>query len=833
MKEHYIQKLSKGVTQTLLILVTLLLSASGASAQAESRLRRTISPDKPMFIVHIDTWNTADPERIIEMVPKDILPYVCFNLSLSATDATCVSGPNVCDSWMKACASKGVWTMIQPSSGAHNRFSDTDFTDYERYFKEYPNFLGWNFAEQFWDFGAEKSDGSGTWPTWKERLNTLTQVLKICHAYGGYLVVSFTQAYYSADMMPIAYMKLNSEMRYQLRDHPENFICCEKYTMKNGFFDIESNCLGAYIGGYAGQLGIRYDACGWLSEDEDKYPYVKAAGAIPVMEHVMLNGMTVIDGPETIPVEISREVSETTTADGYRRRNWAWFPHFTNIFMDEFRKILDGTVRIPTRNEVIDRTKIVVRNDYNDGTFNSYLTHEEMFDGLYRRDDDRGGTAWPNCWLDNRWFFKKTGRYPAFPQVYALYDQYAKDNLVMVKKSEYKRRWSTNEKKVEEFNRLFPEEYTGDIYASHIQNTWMTYNPYQYDETMTELGNSEVNRGNGQRLFYPGTKRARGIIPLQYNTARDVELKYAPYSMAVMKEYSDSIYFYMTNYNNSGKQSDNYAETRNRIDTIIVSGITGKEPAVTLRDRGEHRKSAMKTSFADGRLEVVVSHNGPLDLKIECSGDATDRRTDWTQAVITLPETPPAYYDTLQYEAECMDWTSIAANRKNGYYHGHAGYMGQGFVEMGTNTAAALRDTIWAPADGTYKLTVRYQSPGTNYRCRINAAKVINIPLPPTSGEEWATSREMTVTLKKGANSFKLMNNATSGANVMVDCIKVYMTEETKQTVGIPQAAKSQATARRVEYYDITGRRITRPNRNGLTIRKTVMSDGSVSILKF
>lgn len=816
------------------LLLLCLITAISLSAQDEPALRRTISPEKPMLIVHIDTWNTADPERIIEMVPKDILPYVCFNLSLSATDATCISGPNVCDSWMKACASKGVWTMIQPSSGAHNRFSDTDFSDYERYFKQYPNFLGWNFAEQFWDFGADKSDGSGKWPTWTERLNTLTQVLKICHNYGGYLVVSFTQAYYSADMMPIAYMKLNTEMRSQLRNHPENFICCEKYTMKNGFFDIESNCLGAFIGGYAGQLGIRYDACGWLSEDENKYPYVKAAGAIPVMEHVMLNGMTVIDGPETIPVEISREVGETTTSDGYTRRNWAWFPHFTNIFMDEFRKILDGTVRIPTKKEVIDRTKIVIRNDINNGTFDSYLTHEEMFDGLYRRDDDRGGTVWRNRWIDNRWFLKKTGRYPAFPQVYYLYDEYAKANLTVVLKSQYKNRWSTNARKVAEFNKLFPEEYTGDIFASHIENSWMTYNPYQYDEVTTTEPNTEGNGGDLKRFFYPSQLRATGTIPLQYNTATSVTLKYAPYSMAVMKEYTDSITFYMMNYNNSGKESDGYAETSNRLDTIIISGITGKEPVVTMTDRASHRASAIKTKYADGTLEIEVSHNGPLDLKVVCSGDATDRKTEWTPAVISLPEVPEAYYDTLQYEAECMDTKNIDANRKNGYYHGHAGYQGQGFVEMGTKSGAILRDTIYAPVAGTYKLAIRYQAPtnGATYRYGISGTSFKNLPLKKTAENTWTMSNEVVVTLKKGANVFKLQN-ITTGNKLFFDCVKVSMTDETKETVGVSNTVKGEATALRIEYYDIAGRRISRPNTGGITIRRTYMSDGSVRTQKF
>ena len=195
----------------LLIAFALILSHFTWSAAAE--LRRPISPSQPMWLIHIDTWNAPDPERIIEMVPEDIRPYVCFNLSLSATDAVCCNGADVCDSWMKACAAKRVWAMIQPASGSHSRFSDTEFSEYERYFKEYPNFIGWNFAEQFWGFGDTGQ------PTFEQRLNTFAHILDYCQEYGGYLVVSFTQAYFSAHMMPIAYMK-NTALRKRLTAHP-------------------------------------------------------------------------------------------------------------------------------------------------------------------------------------------------------------------------------------------------------------------------------------------------------------------------------------------------------------------------------------------------------------------------------------------------------------------------------------------------------------------------------------------------------------------------------------------------------------------------------------
>ena len=117
---------------------------------ADVPLRRPISPERPMLLVHIDTWNYPDPERIIEMVPEDILPYVVFNISLSASDNVCADGYAVAGSWLKACAQKRAWAIVQCASGGHSRFSDHDLSVYEDYFRKYPNFLGWNFAEQFW-----------------------------------------------------------------------------------------------------------------------------------------------------------------------------------------------------------------------------------------------------------------------------------------------------------------------------------------------------------------------------------------------------------------------------------------------------------------------------------------------------------------------------------------------------------------------------------------------------------------------------------------------------------------------------------------------------------
>ena len=100
-----------------------------ANAAVSSNFRRSINNESPVWIVHIDSWNYPDPEKIIDLVPEDVLPYVVFNVSLSINWSSTEhrwlmvqDGVECARSWMKACADKGVWTMIQPSSGGQCHF---------------------------------------------------------------------------------------------------------------------------------------------------------------------------------------------------------------------------------------------------------------------------------------------------------------------------------------------------------------------------------------------------------------------------------------------------------------------------------------------------------------------------------------------------------------------------------------------------------------------------------------------------------------------------------------------------------------------------------------
>ena len=142
-----------------------------------------------MWIVHIDSWNYADPAKIVDLIPEDVLPYVVFNISLSINwDSTnhkwlmVQDGYACAKSWLRTCTDKGVWTMIQPSSGGQSHFPDynasTDYEDtiFAEFFRDYPNFIGYNYCEQFWDF--ESAD----FPiTCKQRYQHFAAVLELCN----------------------------------------------------------------------------------------------------------------------------------------------------------------------------------------------------------------------------------------------------------------------------------------------------------------------------------------------------------------------------------------------------------------------------------------------------------------------------------------------------------------------------------------------------------------------------------------------------------------------------------------------------------------------------
>ena len=719
-------------------------------ATAEKPFRREVSPEKPMWIVHIDSWVNADPEKLIDAIPEDLLPYVVFNISMSISwdenqqRFTRVEyGYELAKSWLRACAEKGVWAMIQPASGGPCHFPDynpaeIDYDDtlFGEFFREYPNFLGYNYCEQFWGFDNYVKGFS---VTAEERYIHFAGLLELCNKYGGYLVDSWCGNEWGQSINPLAMIKRIPEFEEAARKYSDNFILLEKYTQVGYQSDMESLVLGTYLSGYCGNFGIRYDDTGWTDESgEGTGGYVLATGLTIHFERMALNGMTVMDGPELTWVDDILETKPEVDKKGYTIRKWEATQQFTNVWEDMFRKVVDGDFRIPTREEVIARTKLIIVNDVETGKDDDkYCTPQDLYDGLYKMEND-------GYLKDNRSFYKSSGRYPTIPTTAGFADsKYEKLFERVIYKSEYKSLWPTIDDKVADLDSMFEEQYTGDAYAGRYENTWVTYNPYKRNQT------------------------AKSTIQLKYNTAESIGVSYPRYSTGLIREYSDHIDLYLNNFN-----EDSPIQLRD--DVITINGATEK-PSFEMIDRGIGIVAAKATEeWSNGVYTLTVSHNGPVGITIKCSGSGTGRLTDYTDAKLVEPDAPPVYHGTLQHEGELFDTLGVEQVVVNGVNGNVRNYYGQGYLIMGMNKDARARDTVTAVEAGKYALSLRYRAGGGNVAIYVNGSKT-NVELNNTNGE-WETV-PIIVRLKKGENIVEIRMTDDLGTKLYVDCITLDLME--------------------------------------------------------
>lgn len=750
----------------------------GVSAQQ----RRPIDNQHPLWLVHIDVWNSADPQKIIDLIPDDVKPYVCMNLSLSCqydTKTNMYRMPRYAvrtyKSWASVCQQNGLWFTCQPASGGHTHIQDDDLETFEYFFKTYPNFLGWNYAEQFWGFD-EAGDKSSS--TQASRIALFAKLVEMSHKYGGFLTVSFCGNIWSHALNPIGMMKRNTDLLRACKDYPEAILWLYKYTTSSCFYNNESVTWGPFVSGLAKNYGVRYDNCGWngaldalLGEGHGK-KYPGAAGIGTVMEQTCVNGGAVWDGPELIWTEDFRNLNNSTV-DGYTRRNWGTFDNFKGIWLDMFGKIIDGTMYIPSREEVVAKTKIAIKNDISSGNDEErYAVWGSLYDGLYKQTDpfNRGNGQW----MDNFCYFKSTGRYGAIPMVIGFYDDAAKSIPVQVNKSQYASRWGTQAKKVADFDAQYPEVSTGDLYVNRYRNQLVTYTPYTYLNKKTS---------------------AQATIPLQYNTCQTLELKYDKLSSGLVREYSDHIDFYLNNY-----RSDS---TTSRRDTIRVTGVTAK-PSFTLTKHSVGNPSVTeKYDEAAQVYTLSVSHCGPLDLTVNCQGSNDRTETPATvpaAEALPQPKQPDAFKGAIVIEAENMDYKSVksvALTHSGWWAQDYNDFAGMGYVEMGTSTAASLRHELKLneSAVGDYDIFIRYcnTTKAGNLQVSVNG-KSETLKVEKVGKNDWQKLK-VSATLNAGTN--KLIITNTGGTAPVIDQV-IYMpqgTPEEKFLVTIREAEHGSVTA--------------------------------------
>lgn len=732
----------ENTVRRLLLALMLILAIQSVTAQD----RRPIDNKHPLWFIHVDVWYHADPQKIIDLIPEDIRPYVCLNLSLSSSydiEKNVFTMPHYAfqtyKSWGTVCQQNGMWFSCQPSSGGHTHIPDNDMVTFEYFFKQFPNFLGWNFAEQYWGFGENGDKSSGTK---NGRWKLFAQLVELSHKYGGFLTVSWCGINRDS---PMDMFKLCPAFLQACQKYPDAILFLKKYTSSENIYNTESVSYGAYISGIAKNYGVRYDDCGWngalmdlLGQNNDcKYP--AAAGIGTVMEQTCVNGAAVWDGPELTMQEDFTEVGETTV-DGYQRRNWQRLPNMNGIWIDMFRQICNGTMYIPTREEVMEETKVVVINDVDinaDWETFFFKAWRDLYDGLYKQTDPMNPDD--GQWEHNHIFFKSTGRYRAIPIVHGLYDDMAKKIPVQVVESQHTSRWATLDDKVSEFNKLYPEVSKGDLYVNRYRNQLVTYTPYSYLNEKTT---------------------AQATIPLQYNTCETLELHYDKLSSGIVREYADHIDFYLNNFRTDS--------TELRSDIITVHGATSKPSFVfTKHEVGTTTSDATASAtYSDGTYILTVKHCGPVSLTVNCTGNV-DRSAVATTAIplrpTEQPKQPVLYRGPIIIEAEDMDFKEINGYCAEAifYYPNVRNHSGMGFVDMGTNSNGSLRHflNLKEGQTGDYHIIMRYTCATKAGNVTINVnGKQQKVNCEQTAVNEWRTV-SIDATMKAGKNTLYITNS--------------------------------------------------------------------------
>ena len=734
-----------------LLLLPFMIFISSAVAQP----RRPIDNEHPLWMIHIDVWNAADPQKIIDLVPDDIRPWVCMNLSLSCQydkDNNVYKMPRSAvrtyKSWASVCQQNGLWFTCQPASGGRTHLQTTDLETFEYFFKRYPNFLGWNFAEQFWGFD-DADMGSAKQV---DQIALFAELVKMSHEYGGFLTISFCGNIWSHGLSPVGMMKRNSNLLKACRAYPEAILWLYKYTQPWCFYNAESVTFSPFISGLAKNYGVRYDRCGWcgamdqaVGQNNAKYPI--AAGIGTTMEQCGINGGAVWDGPETIPDECFKETNKSTV-DGYTRRNWTTYDGFRGAWIDMWRKVIDGTIYIPTRKEVVDSTRIaIIANGTSGSDEDKYATWGTLFDGLYKQEDPTN--KGDGQWMNNNCYFKSTGRYRTIPVCVELYDSLAKTIPVKLNRSAAKTRWSTVTKKVTEYNKYYPELSEGDLFVSRVQNQLVTYMPYTYLNSR---------------------KTATGRVPLLYNTCDSLTLTLGMLGSGIVREYADHIDFYLNNYRTD--------TTTVVAETIVIKG-TIAEPSYTMK------KGLLATGSASAKWDaetstytLTVRHRGGVDVTVNCAGSNSDRKDSSLSTFnsqLSTPKQPSAYHGEIIIEAENMDYKNVKeiklVNPYVNYFPDIVEFAGNGFVDMGTNTSGTLRHqlAIKEGEEGEYSISMRYcnTTKAGKMRATVNG-KAITFNIEKADKNDWHKAT-FTATLKAGTNNLLLTN--IGGISMYIDQI--------------------------------------------------------------
>lgn len=562
--------LKKLVVKTVvaaLIMAGIFTSYGWQETSASATLRQVVDHTHPLYTVGRYYNDAGTVTQLWNAIPAEMKPYSAVviipgdHLNDTAANRAWITAE------LQECQNNNIPVLLQAMNGETKNSLALPVSWLDSLMQQYSVLIGFNAAELYnsisW-YGATEGNHS----------QYIADVLNMVSNYGGYFYWTDTNVFGTNGTM-MDWIQNNANLITAMRNHKENVIISykESYTESS----TEGLALGLFLAGLAGNWGISSDWWRWeLNGNEEVFGSVHSGDSA---------WQQTLSYPEAMyGMDLVRSVSEGATVFNFEggyystANNGRQTPILTSIVQPLFEKLLDGTIHIPSRQEVLDKNQF------------AYI----------------GKPAWSVPYISGlSGLSMNTGRYGIIPLL--------PTNVNATEKANFEHTSSTAVTEAY-LQSLYPlETIATNTFASRNGNTWYWMN--SSDNSNVYQRSALIPHTNPSSYFYIGSNPHTYATITESSDQFNIHLnnyrvdKSAIYTGTAWGRTEVDQYLYNT-------YSVNPADDTLRTTIIKVNGqYNGQQPQLTIQGTNGYTYSEQWIPSTK-EYTVTIRHNGPIDMRI-------------------------------------------------------------------------------------------------------------------------------------------------------------------------------------------------------------------------
>ncbi|QIG40118.1 hypothetical protein G5T42_12015 [Microbacterium sp. 4R-513] len=553
------------------VLVAALVPAVSTAAKAEEpvAMRQIVDREHPLMIMNHYYNEPGTVAQQWAAIPADVQPYTALML---------VPGDGVRDGagtrqWIEdrldECETAGAQCIVQMVNGETGANNVVPVSYLDGLAAQYNSLLGFHAAELYNSIAWYGEEGGN-------QSQYLADLIELSAEHGMYLVWTDTNILGTSNGTVLDWVQGNPDLIAAMRAHKDNVIVMQKQS--NGSRNTDGLFLGMWLSGLAGNWGTATDWWHWQIDTNGKL-FTRGAVAAGAWKQI-LTYPEAMYGMDVLRVASSGGAVFAPEANFYSMvGSGVQTATYRHVLLPLFRKIIDQDVPIPSRADVLAKTKM---------TYQGRLAYVPP-------DTSQHSNLYGN-----------TGRFGITPLV--------PTNLNATELAAFPA-VETSPKSMEYFENLYPSETLySDTFALRNGATWYWMNSSE-DTNISQKSvlKPQTNTSGyfsiaaGPHTFAAITESTTGFKVHLNNYRVDKDPLYDPPTAFT----HDSTRVWITQ--NAENPNDNALRTT----VIKVNGEdNGGEP--TLNITGDNGFTYSETyDAATDEYVLTINHNGPVDFEIE------------------------------------------------------------------------------------------------------------------------------------------------------------------------------------------------------------------------